>query len=102
MRDTERVNLSDGRPRNLFPGSLPEGWEEGGKKQRSLVFALTRDRFVVRYYALFGGKISVKARSSGGERHPDAVDVQGSNPCVPTIFYNASLQSDSSHRLKKI
>lgn len=26
----------------------------------------------------------IQARSSGGERHPDAVDVQGSNPCVPT------------------
>ena len=30
----------------------------------------------------------MQARSSGGERHPDAVDVQGSNPCVPTIIKN--------------
>ncbi len=28
-----------------------------------------------------------QARSSGGEHHLDAVGVQGSNPCVPTIFF---------------
>jgi hypothetical protein len=31
-----------------------------------------------------------QARSSGGERHPDTVDVQGSNPCVPTINFFAT------------
>ncbi len=29
----------------------------------------------------------MEARSSGGERYPDTVEVTGSNPVVPTIFY---------------
>ena len=28
----------------------------------------------------------MQARSSGGEHHLDTVGVQGSNPCVPTIY----------------
>ena len=39
------------------------------------------------------GKGSLKARSSGGERYLDAVEVWGSNPHVPTIETN-SLKSE--------
>ena len=34
------------------------------------------------------GKRGLKARSSGGERYLDAVEVWGSNPHVPTIETN--------------
>jgi hypothetical protein len=34
------------------------------------------------------GKGGLKARSSGGERYLDAVEVWGSNPHVPTIETN--------------
>jgi hypothetical protein len=30
-------------------------------------------------------RIVVQARSSGGERYPDTVEVKGSNPFVPTM-----------------
>jgi hypothetical protein len=40
------------------------------------------------------GKGGLKARSSGGERYLDAVEVWGSNPHVPTIEIN-SLKSET-------
>ena len=40
------------------------------------------------------GQKSLKARSSGGERYLDAVEVWGSNPHVPTIESN-SLKSET-------
>jgi hypothetical protein len=51
-----------------------------------MIFALTSLCFLVSYTILSNGRDYPEARSSGGERHPDAVDVQGSNPCVPTIL----------------
>ena len=44
-------------------------------------FVLTLEQFIVRQYQVW-----IQARSSGGEHHLDTVGVQGSNPCVPTIF----------------
>lgn len=41
--------------------------------------------FENRYHCRQGG---LKARSSGGERYLDAVEVWGSNPHVPTIETN--------------
>ena len=59
-----------------------------------MIIALTIRLFLVREATLYKRERTIQARSSGGERHPDAVDVQGSNPCVPTICWQSCLPDE--------